>query len=101
MMPWLQVARLFQCSWCTVAASVAYVVAFGLAGGLSGSTNQKMIAAYESGDPTVCGAMRTVKRVAQDKDYMVDLLGQQLARDHSQRVARLAPGCLLFVQLGT
>lgn len=31
MMPWLQVARLFQCSWCTVAASVAYVVAFGLA----------------------------------------------------------------------
>jgi D-glycero-alpha-D-manno-heptose-7-phosphate kinase len=33
---------------------------------LSGSTNQKMIAAYESGDPVVCGAMRTVKRVAQD-----------------------------------
>ena len=31
MLPWLQVARLFQCSWCTVAASVAYVVAFGLA----------------------------------------------------------------------
>jgi transposase len=30
-MPWLQVARLFQCSWCTVAASVAFVVAFGLA----------------------------------------------------------------------
>ncbi len=33
---------------------------------LSGSTNQKMIAAYESGDPVVGGAMRTVKRVAQD-----------------------------------
>lgn len=33
---------------------------------LSGSTNQKMIGAYEAGDPTVCGAMRTVRRVAQD-----------------------------------
>lgn len=33
---------------------------------LSGSTNQKMIAAYEAGDPTVCGAMRTVKRVARE-----------------------------------
>jgi len=31
LLPWLQVARLFGCSWCTVAASVAYVVAFGLA----------------------------------------------------------------------
>ncbi len=31
LMPWLQVARLFSCSWCTVAAAVAYVVAFGLA----------------------------------------------------------------------
>lgn len=33
---------------------------------LSGSTNQKMIAAYEAGDPVVCGALRTVKRVAGD-----------------------------------
>jgi D-glycero-alpha-D-manno-heptose-7-phosphate kinase len=33
---------------------------------LSGSTNQKMIAAYESGDTTVGTAMRAVKRVAQD-----------------------------------
>lgn len=33
---------------------------------LSGSTNQKMISAYESGDPVVGGALRTVKRVAQD-----------------------------------
>lgn len=31
MLPWLQVARLFKCSWCTVAASVSYVVTFGLA----------------------------------------------------------------------
>jgi transposase len=31
LMPWLQVARLFGCSWCTVAAAVAFVVAFGLA----------------------------------------------------------------------
>jgi transposase len=31
LLPWLQVARLFNCSWCTVAAAVAYVVAFGLA----------------------------------------------------------------------
>lgn len=31
LLPWLQVARLFGCSWCTVAASVTYVVAFGLA----------------------------------------------------------------------
>jgi len=30
-LPWLQVARHFQCSWGTVAAAVAYVVAFGLA----------------------------------------------------------------------
>lgn len=30
-LPWLQVARHFQCSWSTVAAAVAYVVAFGLA----------------------------------------------------------------------
>jgi len=30
-LPWLQVARHFQCSWGRVAASVAYVVAFGLA----------------------------------------------------------------------
>ncbi|MBU0609436.1 MAG: GHMP kinase [Armatimonadetes bacterium] len=33
---------------------------------LSGSTNQKMIGAYEDGDPVVCGALRTVKRVAGD-----------------------------------
>jgi D-glycero-alpha-D-manno-heptose-7-phosphate kinase len=33
---------------------------------LSGSTNQKMISAYEAGDPVVCGALRTVKRIAQD-----------------------------------
>ncbi len=31
LLPWLQVARLFTCSWCTVAAAVDYVVAFGLA----------------------------------------------------------------------
>jgi transposase len=31
LMPWLQVARHFGCSWCTVATAVAYVVAFGLA----------------------------------------------------------------------
>lgn len=31
LMPWLQVARLFSCSWSTVSAAVAYVVAFGLA----------------------------------------------------------------------
>jgi transposase len=30
-LPWLQVARQFHCSWSTVAAAVAYVVAFGLA----------------------------------------------------------------------
>lgn len=30
-LPWLQVARQFHCSWGTVAAAVAYVVAFGLA----------------------------------------------------------------------
>lgn len=29
-LPWLQVARQFQCSWGTVAAAVAYVVDFGL-----------------------------------------------------------------------
>lgn len=33
---------------------------------LSGSTNQKMISAYESGDEVVGGALRTVKRVALD-----------------------------------
>ncbi len=33
---------------------------------LSGSTNQKMISAYENGDPCVCAALRTVKRVAQE-----------------------------------
>lgn len=31
LLPWLQVARQFKCSWGTVAAAVAYVVAFGLA----------------------------------------------------------------------
>ena len=30
-LPWLQVARQYQCSWGTVAAAVAYVVDFGLA----------------------------------------------------------------------
>jgi len=33
---------------------------------LSGDTNTKMIAAYESGEPRVCDAMRTIKRVAQE-----------------------------------
>ena len=33
---------------------------------LSGDTNAKMISAYESGDPTVVGAMQTVARVAGD-----------------------------------
>ncbi len=33
---------------------------------LSGDTNAKMISAYESGDPTVVGAMQSVARVAAD-----------------------------------
>lgn len=33
---------------------------------LSGTTNTQMIKAYEGGDPVVTGALRTVKRVAQD-----------------------------------
>jgi D-glycero-alpha-D-manno-heptose-7-phosphate kinase len=33
---------------------------------LSGSTNLRMISAYEAGDPVVGGALRAVKRVAQD-----------------------------------
>lgn len=33
---------------------------------LSGTTNTRMIEAYENGDPTVCAALRQVKRVARD-----------------------------------
>jgi D-glycero-alpha-D-manno-heptose-7-phosphate kinase len=33
---------------------------------LSGDTNQKMISAYEAGDPVVTGALNQIKRVAQD-----------------------------------
>jgi D-glycero-alpha-D-manno-heptose-7-phosphate kinase len=33
---------------------------------LSGDTNEKMISAYERGEETVCRALRTIKRVAQD-----------------------------------
>jgi len=31
LLPWIEVARLFQCSWATVASSVAHVVEYGLA----------------------------------------------------------------------
>ncbi|HEY3397681.1 MAG TPA: GHMP kinase [Armatimonadota bacterium] len=43
---------------------------------LSGSTNQRMIEAYESGDPVVGGALRTIKQTAQE--IYRALLGEDL-----------------------
>ena len=53
---------------------------------LSGDTNQKMISAYEAGEPTVVDAMRSVKRIAgdmyralleEDLDWFAELLNEE------------------------
>ncbi len=63
---------------------------------LSGSTNQRMIEAYEQGDPQVVGALRQVKQTAQaiyrallaeDLDTFADLLNQEW-----EARRQLAPG---------
>jgi D-glycero-alpha-D-manno-heptose-7-phosphate kinase len=65
---------------------------------LSGDTNTRMIAAYESGDPAVTDALRTVKRVAEegaralrgeDLRAFADLLNEEF-----EARSRLAPGVL-------
>jgi len=63
---------------------------------LSGDTNQRMISAYEAGDPQVTQALRQVKRVAQD--IRRALLGGDIAwfgellGEEWQARQRLAPG---------
>lgn len=63
---------------------------------LSGDTNQRMISAYEAGDPTVCGALRSVKRVAQDMRRALlggdlDWFGELMEEEWRAR-RQLAPG---------
>lgn len=63
---------------------------------LSGDTNAKMIAAYESGDPVVCESLRTVKRVAQEgaralRGHDIRRFADLLNEEYEAR-ARLAPG---------
>jgi len=63
---------------------------------LSGDTNARMIAAYESGDPTVCESLRTVKRVAQEgaralRSQNMRRFAELLNEEYEAR-ARLAPG---------
>lgn len=63
---------------------------------LSGTTNTKMIEAYESGDPVVCTSLRTVKRVAQDMHRAL-LAGDlhwfgELMDEEWQARRQLAPG---------
>jgi D-glycero-alpha-D-manno-heptose-7-phosphate kinase len=65
---------------------------------LSGDTNTRMIAAYESGEPTVTDALRTVKRVAQEGARA--LRGQDMRRfadllnEEYEARTKLAPGVL-------
>ncbi len=63
---------------------------------LSGDTNDRMISAYEAGDPVVCEALRTVKRVARDI-YRAFLAGDMkwfgdLLLEEWQAREKLAPG---------
>ncbi|MEN6643464.1 MAG: hypothetical protein ABFE08_13550 [Armatimonadia bacterium] len=63
---------------------------------LSGGTNTRMIAAYEAGEPVVCEALRTVKRVAQDMHRSL-LSGDlnwfgELMEEEWQARRQLAPG---------
>lgn len=63
---------------------------------LSGDTNQRMISAYESGDRQVCGALRTVKRVAMDVRRAliggdIEWLGELMEEEWQAR-SMLAPG---------
>lgn len=63
---------------------------------LSGDTNLRMISAYEAGDPVVCGALRTVKRVAQDVRRAliggdIEWFGELLEEEWQARI-QLAPG---------
>lgn len=63
---------------------------------LSGTTNTKMIEAYEAGDPVVCTSLRTVKRVARDMHRAllagdVHWFGELMDEEwHARR--QLAPG---------
>ena len=63
---------------------------------LSGTTNTKMIEAYEAGDPVVCASLRTVKRVARDMHRAllagdVNWFGELMDEEwHARR--QLAPG---------
>ncbi len=63
---------------------------------LSGDTNQRMISAYESGDPVVTSALRQVKRVAQDVHRALiggdlEWFGELLEEEWQAR-GQLAPG---------
>ncbi len=63
---------------------------------LSGDTNDRMISAYERGEPVVCEALRTVKRVAQDM-YRALLAGNllwfaELMNEEWEAREKLAPG---------
>ena len=63
---------------------------------LSGDTNQKMISAYEAGDPLVTGALNQIKRVAQDVRRALiggdmEWFGELLEEEWTAR-QQLAPG---------
>ncbi len=63
---------------------------------LSGDTNERMISAYEAGEPVVCEALKTVKRVAQDI-YRAFLAGDtawfgELLVEEWEAREKLAPG---------
>lgn len=53
-------------SWVRLELQKHLVLCYSGQSRLSGDTNQKMISAYERGDTAVAGALRRVKRVAQD-----------------------------------
>lgn len=63
---------------------------------LSGDTNHRMISAYEAGEEVVCGALRTVKRVAQDmhRALLTRDLGwfEELMNEEWEARRQLAPG---------
>ena len=83
-------------SWVRLELQKHLVLCYSGQSRLSGDTNQKMISAYEADDPTVTGAMRCVKRVAQDVRRALiggdlEWFGELLEEEWEAR-GKLAPG---------